>query len=299
MLQLKQKGAGNRPQWLVEKRYTFGTDKDNQYIVSGDGVIEIHAGIEVDGDHVQLFNLGGSDCVKVNGTVLEKSQVLNAGDTFSVGDQSFDVEDPKLARKAKPLEQTKTEGWTLKAKNTALANKSFILEGTQIIGRSKDCDICLNVVHLSRKHAQISVRDKHLYIEDLDSSNGTFINNRRVKNAQVKSGDEIRFDTLKFSVFGPSASLQQTQVRQAAVENDATTMRPIFKSDAMAIKNKQVATEHKEKPKVTVQKPSTIAIDTPPTANTEVLTPERKTGVFWFIGGVAIVAAIAVYVLLG
>jgi len=66
MLQLKQKGAGNRPQWLVEKR---------------------------------LFNLGGSDCVKVNGTVLEKSQVLNAGDTFSVGDQSFDVEDPKLAKR--------------------------------------------------------------------------------------------------------------------------------------------------------------------------------------------------------
>lgn len=297
MLQLKQLGAGNRAEWLVEKRYTFGTGVDNHYPVTGDGIIEIHAGLEVNGDNIQLFNLGGGLSVTVNGKVLEKNQVLSTGDEFTVGDNRFKIEDPKQNRKAKPAGVSQPEGWTLKAKNTALENKSFPLDGSQTIGRSKECEICLNVVHLSRRHAQITVKDNYLQIDDLKSSNGTFINGRRVESAQAKSGDEIGFDTLKFSVFGPSASLANTQVRQAAPDSDATTMRPAIMPETLVPQVKKGTAQKKEKPAQSAKQPSPVKADASPVQNIE--KSESKTGKLLFGGILVLIAAAAAYVFLG
>ncbi len=222
MLQIKQKNAGSRSEWLVENRYTFGTGIENNYKVSGANVNSVQAGLEVNGDNVALFNLGGGDSVCHNGDVLEKNVVLKPGDEFSVGDAVYIIEDPKQNRREQHQEP---RSWSLRAQNTALANKTYVLSGTQIIGRSNECDICLNVVHLSRRHARLTVEEDTIQIDDLESSNGTFVNGQRIESAQVKAGDEIAFDTLRFILMGPQTNSEKTQIRVAA-DSDATTMRP-------------------------------------------------------------------------
>ena len=295
MLQLKQLNTGNRAEWLVEKRYTFGKGPDNNYCVDGAGVIDVHAGLEVSGDEVQLFNLGGGECVKVNGASLAKNQKLLPGDVFSIGDAQFKIEDPKQSRKPKPAVDPALIGWTLKAKNTALANKSFPIEGSQTIGRSKECDICLNVVHLSRRHAKITVKDTHLQLEDLKSSNGTFLNGRRIESAQIKSGDEIGFDTLKFSVIGPATSLEKTQIRQEPVDSDATTMRPMINPSELVGQNKGSAPKKKPRSHIT-SAPITVdnTIEPPPSE----VEAENKAGKPLFVVILVLIAIAATYIFL-
>jgi hypothetical protein len=64
-------------------------------------------------------------------------------------------------------------------------------ERTQI-GRSPDCDIFLDDVTVSRKHAVLVARDDGFYIEDQGSLNGTFLNRRRIESAQLGDGDELQ-----------------------------------------------------------------------------------------------------------
>jgi uncharacterized RDD family membrane protein YckC len=75
----------------------------------------------------------------------------------------------------------------------------FPLEGEKmVIGRSRSCDIRLREDTVSRLHAALVWRDEGLVVEDLGSSNGTFVNGERVLSPQlVEAGDSIRFGSLR------------------------------------------------------------------------------------------------------
>lgn len=61
------------------------------------------------------------------------------------------------------------------------------------IGRSPDCDIFLDDVTVSRRHAVLLERDGHFVVEDLGSLNGTFVNRRRIETAEpLDDGDELQ-----------------------------------------------------------------------------------------------------------
>ena len=61
------------------------------------------------------------------------------------------------------------------------------------IGRSPDCDVFLDDVTVSRRHAVLAEQDRTFTIEDLGSLNGTFLNRRRIEGgAPLEDGDEIQ-----------------------------------------------------------------------------------------------------------
>jgi pSer/pThr/pTyr-binding forkhead associated (FHA) protein len=60
-----------------------------------------------------------------------------------------------------------------------------------IIGRGKTAQIICATGGCSRHHCAFLVLDGALYLEDLGSSNGTWLNGQKIKRSQVKTGDKI------------------------------------------------------------------------------------------------------------
>ena len=60
-----------------------------------------------------------------------------------------------------------------------------------LIGRVSDVDVLMLDEKVSRKHAKISTHGGKVVIEDLASRNGTFVNGARIRNTELKEGDQI------------------------------------------------------------------------------------------------------------
>jgi hypothetical protein len=64
-----------------------------------------------------------------------------------------------------------------------------------LIGRSSDLDMVLVEDMVSRKHARISMQGDQIWIEDLGSTNGTFVNGEKIKRSRLKEGDRVLIGT--------------------------------------------------------------------------------------------------------
>jgi pSer/pThr/pTyr-binding forkhead associated (FHA) protein len=69
------------------------------------------------------------------------------------------------------------------------------------LGRAKQADLVLHDPEVSRRHARFASANGVVYVEDLKSSNGTFLNGRRVTDAiEIRAGDEIDVGTTRLVV---------------------------------------------------------------------------------------------------
>ena len=64
-----------------------------------------------------------------------------------------------------------------------------------VIGRSSELDMVLVEDMVSRKHAKITTDDKAVTIQDLGSTNGTFVNGEKIRKVELKDGDRILIGT--------------------------------------------------------------------------------------------------------
>ena len=81
------------------------------------------------------------------------------------------------------------------------AQRSLQARAPLEIGRSKQSGISLHDSEVSRRHARLAAHDGTLFVEDLESRNGTFLNGRRVTEAiEVREGDAIDVGTTRLVV---------------------------------------------------------------------------------------------------
>jgi pSer/pThr/pTyr-binding forkhead associated (FHA) protein len=102
---------------------------------------------------------------------------------------------------AQELERLGVEGPALVVRSGGgRAGETFPLDHDQVtIGRSPDCDIFLDDVTVSRKHAILAKRDEGLVIEDQGSLNGTFLNRKRIEQGALSDGDELQIGKYKLT----------------------------------------------------------------------------------------------------
>jgi pSer/pThr/pTyr-binding forkhead associated (FHA) protein len=77
-----------------------------------------------------------------------------------------------------------------------------------VLGRQAECDLQLVEGHASRRHAKLSIAPDGVWLEDLGSANGTFVNGTKITGkVRLSSGDRLRFDVEEFDFAVPSAAL--------------------------------------------------------------------------------------------
>jgi pSer/pThr/pTyr-binding forkhead associated (FHA) protein len=83
------------------------------------------------------------------------------------------------------------------------AGETFLVEGEQTrIGRSPEAEVFLDDVTVSRNHALLVRRRDGIYIDDLGSLNGTYVNRRRIESHKLQDGDELQVGKYKLTFLG-------------------------------------------------------------------------------------------------
>lgn len=101
----------------------------------------------------------------------------------------------------------------------------FALEGKSDIGRGQDASIRLLDTEISRAHARFSQEGDTVVIQDLGSTNGTFVNGAAIDRTALKDGDTIQIGTttiLKFSYHDQLEEEFQRKMYQAALRDGMT-----------------------------------------------------------------------------
>jgi pSer/pThr/pTyr-binding forkhead associated (FHA) protein len=111
-----------------------------------------------------------------------------------------------------------------------------------VIGRREDCDLRIPLGDVSRKHCRLIKDGETIRIEDLGSSNGTFINGERVQQAELTAGDTLQVGPVVFvaQVDGlpedddlqPVVAATPVQTADADSEASASGLAPTATSEA-------------------------------------------------------------------
>lgn len=79
--------------------------------------------------------------------------------------------------------------------------REFPLEADKaILGRRQDCQLRIPTKDVSRQHCALLVDDDVLIVKDLGSSNGTYVNDKRIAETELEPGDRLRVGPVTFVV---------------------------------------------------------------------------------------------------
>jgi pSer/pThr/pTyr-binding forkhead associated (FHA) protein len=67
-----------------------------------------------------------------------------------------------------------------------------------LLGRREDCDFCIPLSSVSRRHCEIDLDKDKVTVRDLKSRNGTLVNGKPIEEAQLKAGDILKVGPIQF-----------------------------------------------------------------------------------------------------
>ncbi|MEZ5594475.1 MAG: FHA domain-containing protein [Gammaproteobacteria bacterium] len=111
----------------------------------------------------------------------------------------------KIDVEATVVNQRVTPKFYIKGVSQQVADKVYPLSnntkfGSTTLGRESDCHIVVNEPGVSRQHAAFHVEEGAVWLEDLNSANGTFVNKVSISRQEIYPGDLIAFDKVQFKL---------------------------------------------------------------------------------------------------
>jgi pSer/pThr/pTyr-binding forkhead associated (FHA) protein len=206
--------GGERQDFLAEDGVVrVGAAPENDIVLSAaKQVLPQH--LELHLDRRRGITLTVSDpgaAVHVNGRPVREKAILRLGDMVGVGsvrmvirpDADRTEQPPKAAAENETRQRFTPPRVILRGVSGSYFGKVIPLRSRTIIGRGSDCDLVLNESEMSRRHALIENTPEGLFLRDLGSANGTFVNGSPVRDTVLKPGDQIAFDQNRFMIEAP------------------------------------------------------------------------------------------------
>src|SRR5512140_1743441 len=119
--------------------------------------------------------------------------------------------------------------WALKFISGKYQGGEFPLKPNRqiVIGRSSDLDMVLVEDMVSRKHAKISTVGQQIVIQDLGSTNGTFVNGEKIKKVRLKEGDRVLIGTSIMKLVAVDSAGPTEAEARARLESNAARRQPM------------------------------------------------------------------------
>ncbi|GAB3741597.1 hypothetical protein GCM10028794_27490 [Silanimonas algicola] len=225
----------------------IGSDPDGVVVINAPGIEPRHLEVHITSTGANLQLPEGAGPVFVNGKPVKALMALRTGDQIGFGGvvaKFVANESPKTVAGSSPLppsvvaaaQAMAADGdsgatrvraaapkFVLRGVSGNTFGKMFGVTGPMTIGRSAECDIAIPVEEISRRHAMVKPGPSGLEVEDLGSSNGTFINNKRVQVGHLSPGDELRLDQVRLILVAPGLEIQQVQQKGAVSAEPAAS----------------------------------------------------------------------------
>ncbi len=78
--------------------------------------------------------------------------------------------------------------------------RNFPVQAKTVIGRNTECNIQIPLAEVSRQHCELTLKKDKVAVRDLGSSNGTYVNNKRVQQAELGAGETLTVGPVIFTV---------------------------------------------------------------------------------------------------
>lgn len=185
---------------------TVGRHLDNDVLLAGEDVLDYHLRIEMTDRGPRAIPLAEAS-LRVNGRDLAQGVGLMPGDRLDIGQTAVTVD-------AELVHAPEADRWGLYPNGEG---PSHSLVETLTVGRGGDCGITIADDHISREHARLVNHGGLIWLQDLNSSNGSYVNGQRITGAcRLFHGDEVRFDTVAFQLIGHGADLTPVRAPEQA-----------------------------------------------------------------------------------
>jgi pSer/pThr/pTyr-binding forkhead associated (FHA) protein len=214
--------GGEHPQVLLGPGVNrIGSDPRANIVLDRPGVLPQHCQLHVTPSGVMLDVPHGTT-VTVNGRSVDGLIALRPGD--SVAFDGVEARLSSMESAAAVRHQAGVPGrmpesanddpgatavrpvlprYVLRGVSGEAFGRTYPIHGSTTVGRADECSLRIDEPGMSRMHARLLPVDDGVLIEDLGSTNGCFLNGKRVLRGEARVGDEVGFDTMRFRVIAP------------------------------------------------------------------------------------------------
>lgn len=244
---LEFEDADRKPFALAKPEVWFGRDSSCDVIfdASSTTVSRRHAEITTSGGSFTVTDNNSFNGTLVNGVRISEPTVISNGDTIQLGVggpilrlASSDAAPSQAVPVANVKEDAVDMSRTMVIRPMGANPKSKVTEpsGPQLlrtvdlngakaltIGRGEECDITLDGLQISKRHAKIQLTGSGVVIEDLGSTNGVFVNGERVGKRVLNFGDNVQIGLFSFQIDQHNRLLIYDTRSKTTVEAQAIT----------------------------------------------------------------------------
>jgi pSer/pThr/pTyr-binding forkhead associated (FHA) protein/tetratricopeptide (TPR) repeat protein len=183
---------------ITAQPQVFGRGEDSDVVLGSRSVSRHHVRIWEDAGKVMVEDLTNGQATKLAGELVSGSFELPPGVPMEVGVFVFQIPAPEpVATEEAPAEQAPIP-LLVGTRGPTKDIEIELEEGESSIGRDPNSTVAIEDPSISRMHARLQIRAGRFTLIDMRSSNGTFVNNKRIEQVDLASGDVLRFGNIEF-----------------------------------------------------------------------------------------------------
>jgi predicted component of type VI protein secretion system len=200
---------------LVDGIAVLGSSPTCDIALNAPGVMPRHCEIQTQGTRCRLEPLAMAPTL-VNSSQITAGTEIKGGDLLTLGSiacrliaterraPALAVQPALAGDDGRTRMRMSLPKFVLRGVSGVTFGKLFPVHGSMRVGRSSDCDICIQSDEISRHHARLQLVPDGVMVEDTASANGTYVNDQRVTAPTLlRPGGELRMDVVRFLLVAP------------------------------------------------------------------------------------------------